>query len=69
MASLSITRSSHRKQAPVPFQSNHVAYIFRVGKLVSSEKGTKLRSKVWHEVLEILIPVVPAVERVVYHDF
>ncbi|KAG4440815.1 hypothetical protein IFR05_003687 [Cadophora sp. M221] len=40
-----------------------------VGKLVFSEEGTKLRRKIWHEVLEILVPAVPAVERVVYRDF
>ncbi|PVH81189.1 NAD(P)-binding protein [Cadophora sp. DSE1049] len=40
-----------------------------VGKLVSSDEGLRLRNKIWHEVLEILVSAVPAVERVVYGDF
>ncbi|KAK0118664.1 hypothetical protein ONS96_011751 [Cadophora gregata f. sp. sojae] len=43
--------------------------VARVGKLVSSDEGLKIRNKIWYEVVEILVSAVPAVERVVYGDF
>lgn len=46
-----------------------MTYISRVGKLVSSEEGLQVRNKIWHELLDILVSAVPAVERVIYGDF
>ncbi len=40
----------------------------RSGRLVFSDEGQNLMGKVWREILEILGPVVPEIERVAYGD-
>lgn len=40
----------------------------RVGKYVCSDEGLKLRDKFWKEVVEVLLPIAPEIERVLYGD-